>query len=69
MGLSQGATFIGHQKGARGRWRKASRRILGFLADAVFLVLAVLLIPVAILAVGTPLALFVRLLLEIAKRM
>jgi hypothetical protein len=45
------------------------RRIMGLLEDAVFLLLAVLLVPVAILAVGAPLALLVRLLLDIVKRM
>ena len=53
----------------RAERREAVRRIPGLLDHAVFLLLAVLMVPVAILAVATPLALFVRLLLEIAKRM
>lgn len=43
--------------------------MLGLLDDGVFLLLAVLLIPVGILVLGTPLVLVVRLLLEIVKRM
>lgn len=68
IGLAQGATGVGYPKDARGRGKRASQRILGLLDDAVFLLLAVLLVPVAILAVGTTLALLVRLLLEIANR-
>ena len=69
IGLAQRGTRVGYQKAVRGRGRKALRRILRLLEDPVFLLLAVLSVPVAILAVGTPLALFVRLLLEIAERM
>lgn len=69
IGLAKGVTHVGYQRVPPGRGRRASRRILGLLDDGVFLLLAVLLVPVAILALGTPLALFVRLLLEIAKRM
>jgi hypothetical protein len=41
---------------------------LGFLSEAVLLLLLVVSFPLAILLVGTPVALFVRLLLEIAQR-
>jgi hypothetical protein len=69
IGLTKGATRVGYQRGARGRGRKALRRIQGFLDDGLFLLLAVLLIPVGVLVLGTPLVLVVRLLLEIVKRM
>jgi hypothetical protein len=36
--------------------------------DVILMVLVTLLIPLAIIVIGAPLALFVRLLLEIAKR-
>lgn len=69
IGLAKGATRVGNQRAPRGRGRRASRRMLGLLDDGVFLLLAVLLIPVGILVLGTPLVLVVRLLLEIVKRM
>ncbi len=50
--------------GASGR----GRMILGWLEDAGLLLLLVLMFPLFILAVGAPVALFVRLLLEIARR-
>ncbi|MBI2220580.1 MAG: hypothetical protein HYU53_05175 [Acidobacteria bacterium] len=52
---------------AGGAGRRALRRIVGLLDDAVFLLLAVLLIPAAILLVGTPVALSVGVLLEIGQ--
>ncbi len=45
------------------------RNILGLVDDAVLLLLVVLLFPLAILLIGTPVALFVRLLIEIARRL
>ena len=60
---------VGKQSAGRAGGRTASRRVAGVLGDAVFLLLIVLLAPVLILVVGTPIALCVRLLLEIAKRM
>jgi hypothetical protein len=48
---------------------RAGRRIVGLLDDAAFLFLAVWLFPAAILVVGIPIALFIRLLLDLANRM
>lgn len=45
------------------------RKIPGLLNDAVLLLLVVLLFPLVILLIGTPVALFVRLLVEIARRL
>ncbi len=45
------------------------RRGLSFLDDAATLLLIVLSVPVVILVIGTPVALFVRLLLAIARRL
>jgi hypothetical protein len=45
------------------------RNILGFLDDAVLLLLVVLLFPLVILLIGTPVALFARLLIEIVRRL
>jgi hypothetical protein len=45
------------------------RRCLGFVDDAATLLLIVLSVPVVILLIGTPVALFVRVLLEIARRL
>ena len=42
--------------------------IAAFCREAVFLVLVVLLIPVGILVIGTPITLIVRALIEIAER-
>lgn len=47
----------------------ARHTIGGLLEDAVMLLLLILLFPLAILLVGMPVALLVRLLLEIAQRM
>jgi hypothetical protein len=44
------------------------RRILGLLNEAVLLLLLVFLFPLVILLIGSPVALFVRLLVEIAQR-
>jgi hypothetical protein len=44
------------------------RTILGWLEDASLLLLVALLFPVVILVLGTPVALFLRLLIEIARR-
>lgn len=53
----------------RGGGRRPRHTIVGLLDDAVMLLLVILLFPLAILLVGMPVALFVRLLLEIAERM
>jgi hypothetical protein len=47
----------------------ARRRTLDVVDDAVILFLIVVSIPVIILAIGTPVALCVRLLFEIARRL
>lgn len=52
-----------------GSRRSPLRNILGLLDDAVLLLLVVLLFPLVILLIGTPVALFVRLLIEIAQRL
>lgn len=44
------------------------RQVLGWLEDAVLLLLVTLAFPLAILAVGAPIALAVRLLIEIGRR-
>jgi hypothetical protein len=43
-------------------------RVIAFCQEAVLLLLVVLLIPIAILVVGTPITLLVRALIEIAQR-
>ena len=43
--------------------------MLGFLDDAVLLLLVILLFPLGILLVGTPVALLVRVLIQIARRL
>jgi hypothetical protein len=45
-----------------------SRRMLGWLEDAGLLLLLALTVPLVVLAVGTPVALFVRLLIAIGRR-
>jgi len=49
--------------------RSPLRRILDLVDDAVLLLLIVLLFPLVILLVGMPVALLVRLLVEIAQRL
>ena len=48
--------------------RKPLRNILGLIDDAVCLLLVVLAFPLVILLIGTPVALFFRLLIELAQR-
>ena len=48
--------------------RNPLRNILGLIDDAVCLLLVVLAFPLVILLIGTPVALFVRLLIELAQR-
>lgn len=45
------------------------RKMMGLLDDVVLLLLVVFLAPLAILVIGTPVALCVRLLIEIAQRL
>jgi hypothetical protein len=59
--------IIGQSKSV-GR-RSLPRKVLGLLDDVVLALLIVLLFPFVILLVGTPVALVVRLLVEIAKRL
>jgi hypothetical protein len=61
-------TGISVQAKPHGR-RSPLRTVLGLVDDAVLLLLVVLLFPLVILLVGTPVALFVRLLIEIAQRL
>jgi hypothetical protein len=44
------------------------RRMLGWVADAGLLLLLVLALPLVVLVIGTPVALVVRLLVELARR-
>ena len=46
----------------------ATRTIAGFVEDAVLLLLVLLMIPATILLIGAPIALLIRVLLEIADR-
>jgi hypothetical protein len=46
----------------------APRTIAGFLEDAVLLLLVLVMIPATILLIGAPIALLIRVLLEIADR-
>ena len=48
--------------------RNPLRNILGLIDDAVCLLLVVLAFPLVILLIGTPVALFFRLLIELAQR-
>ena len=60
-------TFVG-ERPRRGRTGRP-RGLSGWIEDAVFMLLAVMLLPLVILLVGAPVVLVVRLLLEIAERM
>jgi hypothetical protein len=60
-------TGIGAQPKPGGR--SPLRTMLGLLDDAVLLLLLVLLIPLVIVLLGMPVALLVRLLVEIAQRL
>jgi hypothetical protein len=67
-------TPIGHAARVGGRAegsnaRRPLRKFLGVLDDGLMLLLLTSLIPLVIVLVGAPVALLVRLLLEIAKRM
>jgi hypothetical protein len=53
----------------RGAVRRSLLKIAGHLGDAVTLLLVIWLFPLAILLVGTPVVLLVRVLTEIAKRL
>ena len=46
----------------------ASRQIAGFVEDGVLLLLVLLMIPATILLIGAPIALLIRVVLEIAGR-
>jgi hypothetical protein len=46
----------------------ASRKIAGFIEDAVLLLLVLLMIPATILLIGAPIALLIRALIELAGR-
>ena len=53
----------------RGDVRRLLRKLVGLLDDAVMLLLVIWLFPLAILLFGAPVALLVRLLIEISQRM
>jgi hypothetical protein len=63
-----GVSRVVRNAAPRARTRTASQTFVGLLDDALWLVFAVLMIPIAILVVGTPIALFARLLVEIVQR-
>ncbi|HVH29908.1 MAG TPA: hypothetical protein VM818_24335 [Vicinamibacterales bacterium] len=58
-----------HDRGPRPGRSGPLRTMLGFLDDAVLLLLVILLFPLGILLVGTPVALLVRVLIQIARRL
>jgi hypothetical protein len=67
-------TPIGHKtrvggRPERGNARSPFHKLLGLLDDALMLLLVICLIPLVILLVGAPVALLVRLLIEITNRM
>ena len=53
----------------RGNARRPLQKLLGLLDDALMLLLVIWLFPLVILLVGAPVALLVRLLIEITKRL
>jgi hypothetical protein len=69
VGLAERVTGSAGTPAAPGGARSLLRKLVGLLDDAAFLLLAVWLFPAAILAVGIPLALLIRLLLDMADRM
>ena len=67
-------TPIGHntrvrRRAERGNARSPFHKLLGLLDDALMLLLVIWLFPLVILLVGAPVALLVRLLIEITNRM
>ena len=60
---------IEQRRGARQLHFRRVGGILGHLNSGALLLLVVLLFPLAILLIGTPVALFARLLVEIARRL
>jgi hypothetical protein len=67
-------TPVGHERRVggppeRGDGRRPLQKLLGLLDDALMLLLVIWLFPLVILLVGAPVALLVRLLIEITKRM
>ena len=67
-------TPIGHEtrvggRAERGNARSPFHKLLGLLDDALMLLLVISLFPLVILLVGAPMALLVRLLIEITNRM
>ena len=72
--VSAAKTPAGHgtrasRRAERGEARRPVHKLLGLLDDAVMLLLVIWLFPLAMLLVGAPVALLVRLLSEIAHRM
>jgi hypothetical protein len=67
-------TPVGHEtrvgeRAERGNARRRFHKLLGLLDDALMLLLVIGLFPLVILLVGAPVALLVRLLIEITNRM
>jgi hypothetical protein len=67
-------TPVGHKmrvggRAERGSARRPVHKLLGLLADALMLLLVIWLFPLVILLVGAPVALLVRLLIELTHRM
>lgn len=67
-------TPIGHEtrvggRAKRGNARRPFHKLLALLDDALMLLLVIWLFPLVILLVGAPVALLVRLLIEITNRM
>jgi hypothetical protein len=52
-----------------GSAKRRSHQVVEFVKDAVLLLLIGALVPIAILVVGTPIALLVRVMIEIVKRL
>lgn len=69
VGLAERMTGVAESPTTPRSGRRSGRRLVGLLDDAAFLFLAVWLFPAAILVVGIPIALFIRLLLDLADRM
>lgn len=66
--MSATVTAAGSAPVAQPDDRNALHKITGLLGDAVWLLLVIWLFPAAILALGIPVALLVRVLLELAHR-
>lgn len=68
VGQEQGASRGAIQGTTRGSGRAVRHRALGLLDDVAMVLLVAWLLPVAILLIGMPVVLLVRIVLEIAQR-